>query len=63
MQFQKNDVNTVKRTSAALIDETEKNMRQKMIDVAAYYKAEKRGFSEGHEMEDWLEAENEIMNK
>lgn len=27
----------------------------------AYYKAEKRGFDPGHEMEDWLEAERELM--
>jgi hypothetical protein len=26
----------------------------------AYYKAEARGFEPGHEMEDWLEAENEM---
>lgn len=26
----------------------------------AYYKAEARGFESGHEMEDWLEAENEL---
>jgi len=29
------------------------------IAEAAYYKAEKRGFEPGHEMEDWLEAEAE----
>jgi len=27
----------------------------------AYYKAESRGFEPGHEMDDWLEAEQELM--
>lgn len=31
------------------------------IAELAYYKAEKRGFEPGHEMEDWLEAERELM--
>ncbi len=29
----------------------------------AYYKAEKRGFAGGHEAEDWLQAEAEIMEE
>ena len=33
---------------------------RKMIAVCAYYKAEKRGFSSGHEIDDWLEAEQEV---
>lgn len=31
-----------------------------MIAEAAYYRAEKRGFEPGKELEDWLEAEKEI---
>ena len=34
--------------------------RWKMIAVAAYHKAEKRGFAPGYELEDWTEAEKEI---
>ena len=34
--------------------------RWKMITVAAYLKAEKRGFATGHELDDWTEAEKEI---
>ena len=34
--------------------------RWKMIAVAAYLKAEKRGFATGNELEDWTEAEREI---
>jgi hypothetical protein len=32
-----------------------------MIKVAAYFLAEKRGFVFGHELEDWLKAEMEIL--
>lgn len=31
-----------------------------MVAEAAYYKAEKRGFVPGYEMQDWLEAEQEV---
>ena len=31
-----------------------------MVAEAAYYRAEKRGFEPGHELEDWLAAESEI---
>ena len=32
-----------------------------MICEAAYYRAEKRGFTPGLEAEDWLEAEREVL--
>jgi hypothetical protein len=35
-------------------------IRHEMIACAAYYRAEKRGFSGGSKLEDWLEAEAEI---
>lgn len=34
--------------------------RWKMIAVAAYHKAESRGFAPGSELQDWSEAEKEI---
>jgi TfoX/Sxy family transcriptional regulator of competence genes len=34
--------------------------REQMIAVAAYYRAQKRNFDPGHDLEDWLEAEAEI---
>ena len=34
--------------------------RQAMIATAAYYRAEKRHFSPGSELEDWIAAEAEI---
>ncbi len=35
----------------------------RMIAEAAYYKAEKRGFKSGFELNDWLEAEREIISR
>jgi len=32
------------------------------IREVAYFKAERRGFLPGHELEDWLEAEEEVDN-
>lgn len=37
--------------------------RQRMIEEAAYYRAEQRGFCGGDEMQDWLAAESEINSK
>ena len=34
--------------------------RYMMIQEAAYWRAERRGFEPGFELEDWLAAENEI---
>ncbi len=32
-----------------------------MVSEAAYYRAEKRDFAEGHEVDDWIAAEEEII--
>jgi hypothetical protein len=34
-----------------------------MVEERAFFKAQKRGFEPGHELEDWLEAEREILNQ
>ncbi len=34
--------------------------RLRMIEQAAFFRAERRGFAPGHEFEDWLAAEAEI---
>lgn len=47
------------KPGASSIDITPEE-RWKMIAVAAYHKAEKRGFAPGHELQDWAEAEKEI---
>lgn len=38
----------------------EPDHRRAMISDAAYFRAEKRDFSPGHDVDDWLEAEQEI---
>jgi Protein of unknown function (DUF2934) len=34
--------------------------REALIATAAYYRAQRRGFQPGHDLEDWLAAEREI---
>lgn len=36
---------------------------REMVAVNAYYRAEKRAFEDGYELDDWLEAEQEISNQ
>jgi hypothetical protein len=36
---------------------------REMVAVNAYYRAEKRGFKPGHEMDDWFEAEKDIKSQ
>jgi len=36
---------------------------RKQIEEAAYYRAKQRGFEPGHELEDWIEAESEVMRR
>ncbi|MEQ1601141.1 MAG: DUF2934 domain-containing protein [Methylophilaceae bacterium] len=44
------------RISDVKADLADENSRQR-VAVAAYYKAEARGFAPGYELEDWLAAE------
>lgn len=37
--------------------------REARIAEAAYWRAERRGFAPGHELEDWLHAEREVDDK
>ncbi len=39
------------------------NKFREMVAEHAYFKAEKSGFTPGHEMEDWLEAEEEVKKQ
>ena len=36
---------------------------KRLIAEAAYYRAKQRGFEPGHELEDWVEAESEVMGR
>ena len=47
--------------SAILADETvNEAARHELIAVGAYYRAQKRGFAPGRELDDWLAAEAEL---
>lgn len=49
--------------SSALPDAALRNAEDlhKLVETAAYYKAQRRGFVPGHEVEDWLDAEAEVL--
>ena len=36
---------------------------RKLVSEAAYYRAKQRGFTPGHELEDWIQAEAEVMGR
>jgi hypothetical protein len=36
---------------------------RKLVSEAAYYRAKQRGFTPGHEIEDWVQAEAEVMRR
>ncbi|WP_206199422.1 DUF2934 domain-containing protein [Parasulfuritortus cantonensis] len=48
-----------KAASKKPADVTKKELKH-LIAVAAYHRAEKRGFAPGYELQDWLDAEAEI---
>ena len=48
---------TLSRSSSAGVTPEE---RRQLIAKAAYYRAERRGFTPGSELEDWLQAEVEV---
>lgn len=51
----------LKKPSTRRAKKSNPEMRWQMIAEAAYYRAERRGFSDGGDaMQDWLEAEKEI---
>jgi hypothetical protein len=52
----KNEINSDPEESVSTINQADDYAR---ISELAYYKAESRGFEPGHEVDDWLEAEQE----
>jgi hypothetical protein len=36
---------------------------RQLISEAAYYRAKQRGFEPGHELEDWIQAEAEVIRR
>ena len=51
---------TSRRKTADSVTTITADERARMVETAAYYRAERRGFASGHEAEDWLAAEAEI---
>lgn len=36
---------------------------RRQIEEAAYYRAKQRGFQPGHELDDWIQAESEVLDR
>jgi hypothetical protein len=53
---------TIRAIVEASILGSELALRRAMTAEAAYYRAERRAFEPGHELEDWLAAEAEIRS-
>jgi len=45
------------------VEESDADKFREMVAELAYLKAEKRGFAAGYDMDDWLEAEQEISSR
>lgn len=58
-QFARDESDIVARIKAWVFDHY--GVIEKRIAEVAYFKAEKRGFVSGHEEEDWLEAEKDVL--
>lgn len=59
-QISQKNTTTMKSSETA---QTGRKPPPEMVAEAAYYKAEKRGFAPGRELQDWLEAEREIQER
>jgi hypothetical protein len=46
----------------SLVHQAPAAQREALIATAAYFRAQKRGFEPGHELDDWLAAEVEIAS-
>jgi hypothetical protein len=57
-RFRVNQKKSAEKAQSSFASQMEERIRE--IELAAYRKAERRGFTPGHEVEDWLEAEREI---
>jgi hypothetical protein len=50
-------------TAGNRIAEASGEETRRQIAEAAYFRAKERGFEPGHELEDWIEAESEVMGR
>jgi len=49
-----------KKTVTAAAGDSAPASRDEMVRMAAYFRAERRGFAAGYDLEDWLAAEAEV---
>lgn len=45
---------------ASLLDQVDADLRHRMISEAAFHLYEKRGFADGYDVDDWLQAEASV---
>lgn len=57
----KNNHEEAKNKNIATTQKNLLNEQHQTIAIAAYYKAENRGFDPGQDLNDWFEAEREVM--
>jgi hypothetical protein len=50
-------------TSSGMRTQGSSEDTRRRIAEAAYFRAKERGFAPGHELEDWIEAESEVMGR
>jgi len=50
-------------SGSAQVPAREADARRSLIAELAYYRAERRGFAAGGELQDWLEAEAEVRDR
>jgi len=53
--------NATQAQPAGTMDDLPEDVRQ-MIATSAYYIAQRRGFEPGHDVDDWLAAEAEVLD-
>jgi hypothetical protein len=55
-------VKKLKAPETAKVEVSPDELR-KLVSEAAYYRAKQRGFTPGHEAEDWIQAEAEVLRR
>ena len=51
------------RSASNLRSEMSADETRRLIAEVAYYRAKQRGFAPGRELDDWIEAESEVMGR
>lgn len=56
-------VSSKPKTEANTRVELSRDELRKLVSEAAYYRAKQRGFTPGHEEDDWIQAEAEVLRR